>query len=112
MEDELSGQEEQNLDYLAPFLIQIGYREKMTKGQALRLRDDCLTDFKCRLIDKANIIQARFEKVLPASLQDVLLLESLLYWQEANTHLIVTAGKKQTFDYFKRAINMPFFFCR
>ncbi|KAF1496359.1 Dynein regulatory complex subunit 7, partial [Eudyptula minor novaehollandiae] len=64
MEDELSGQEEQNLDYLAPFLIQIGYREKMTKGQALRLRDDCLTDFKCRLIDKANIIQARFEKAV------------------------------------------------
>ncbi|KAF1504737.1 Dynein regulatory complex subunit 7, partial [Eudyptula minor] len=64
MEDELSGQEEQNLDYLAPFLIQIGYREKMTKGQALRVRDDCLTDFKCRLIDKANIIQARFEKAV------------------------------------------------
>ncbi|KAF1462071.1 Dynein regulatory complex subunit 7, partial [Pygoscelis antarcticus] len=62
MEDELPGQEEQDLDYLAPYLIQIGYREKMTKGQALRVRDDCLTDFKRRLIDKANIIQARFEK--------------------------------------------------
>ncbi|KAF1398428.1 Dynein regulatory complex subunit 7, partial [Spheniscus magellanicus] len=64
MEDELPGQEEQDLDYLAPFLIQIGYREKMTKGQALRVRDDCLTDFKRRLIDKANIIQARFEKAV------------------------------------------------
>ncbi|KAF1415327.1 Dynein regulatory complex subunit 7, partial [Spheniscus humboldti] len=64
MEDELPGQEEQDLDYLAPFLIQIGYREKITKGQALRVRDDCLTDFKRRLIDKANIIQARFEKAV------------------------------------------------
>ncbi|KAF1537742.1 Dynein regulatory complex subunit 7, partial [Eudyptes schlegeli] len=64
LEDELPEQEEQDLDYLAPFLIRIGYREKMTKGQALRVRDDCLTDFKRRLIDKANVIQARFEKAV------------------------------------------------
>ncbi|NXU27945.1 DRC7 protein, partial [Thalassarche chlororhynchos] len=64
VEDELLGQEEQDLDYLAPFLIQIGHREKMTKRQALHVRDDCLADFKHRLIDKANIIQARFEKAV------------------------------------------------
>ncbi|NXX55520.1 DRC7 protein, partial [Scopus umbretta] len=64
MEDELLGQEEQDLDYLTPLLIQTGHREKMTKGQALRVRDDCLTDFKHSLIDKANIIQARFEKAV------------------------------------------------
>ncbi|NXC50715.1 DRC7 protein, partial [Penelope pileata] len=61
-EDELSGQMEQALDYLAPFLIQIGNPEKMTKAQALRLRDDCLSDFKNRLVAKVNIIQAHFEK--------------------------------------------------
>ncbi|XP_074738027.1 dynein regulatory complex subunit 7 [Strix uralensis] len=55
---------EQDLDYLAPFLIQIGHREKMTKAQALRVRDECLTDLKHRLIDKANIIQARFEQAV------------------------------------------------
>ncbi|NWS58987.1 DRC7 protein, partial [Chunga burmeisteri] len=60
----LLGQEEQDLDYLAPFLIQSGHRKKMTKEQALRLRNDCLADFKRRLIDKANIIQARFEKAV------------------------------------------------
>ncbi|NXQ95038.1 DRC7 protein, partial [Sagittarius serpentarius] len=64
MEDELLGQEEQDLDYLAPFLIQIGHREKMTAGQALHVRDACLTDLKHCLIDKANIIQARFEKAV------------------------------------------------
>ncbi|KAM9269024.1 dynein regulatory complex subunit 7-like [Cariama cristata] len=58
------GQEEQDLDYLAPFLIQSGHRKKMTKEQALRVRSDCLADFKRRLIDKANIIQARFEKAV------------------------------------------------
>ncbi|KAM6057638.1 dynein regulatory complex subunit 7 isoform 2-T2 [Chlamydotis macqueenii] len=64
VEDELLGQEEQDLDYLAPFLIKIGHRGRMTKGQALRVRDDCLTDFKRRLIRKVNIIQARFEKAV------------------------------------------------
>ncbi|NXN76412.1 DRC7 protein, partial [Himantopus himantopus] len=64
MEDELQGQAEQDLDYLAPFLIQIGHSEKMTKAQALRVRDNCLTDFKHRLVDKANIIQARLEKAV------------------------------------------------
>ncbi|XP_075289734.1 dynein regulatory complex subunit 7 isoform X3 [Opisthocomus hoazin] len=64
VEDDLLGQEEQDLDYLAPFLIQIGPREKMPKGQALRVRDDCLTDLKHCLVDKVNIIQARFEKAV------------------------------------------------
>ncbi|NWW48911.1 DRC7 protein, partial [Pedionomus torquatus] len=63
-EDELRGSEEQDLDYLAPFLIQISHREKMTKRQALRIRDGCLIDFKHRLINKANIIQARLEKAV------------------------------------------------
>ncbi|XP_067159026.1 dynein regulatory complex subunit 7 [Apteryx mantelli] len=62
MEDDLLGQEEQDLDYLAPFLIQIGNTEKMSKWQASRIKDDCLTDFKHRLTHKANIIQARLEK--------------------------------------------------
>lgn len=93
-EDELLGQEGQDLDYLAPFLIQIGNTEKMTKAQALRLRNDCLADLKRRLVNKANIIQARFDKVSPALLWDVLLLESLLHGQEGNSCLIVAAGEK------------------
>lgn len=69
--DEFPGQNEQDLDYLAPFLIQMGSPEKMTRRQALRLRDNCLSDFKNRLVSKANIIQAHFEKVFPALLHDV-----------------------------------------
>ncbi|XP_061863419.1 dynein regulatory complex subunit 7 [Colius striatus] len=64
MEDEPLGQEEQDLDYLAPFLIQIGYRATLTKGQALRVRDDCLTHLKQHFVAKANIIQARLEKAV------------------------------------------------
>ncbi|XP_026535952.1 dynein regulatory complex subunit 7 [Notechis scutatus] len=61
-QEERQRQVEQELDYLAPFLIQVGGLEKMTKWLALRLKEDCLNDFKHRLVDKANLIQARFEK--------------------------------------------------
>ncbi|XP_008833102.1 dynein regulatory complex subunit 7 isoform X1 [Nannospalax galili] len=55
-------QVETQLDYLAPFLAQLSPGEKLTRWQAVRLKDECLSDFKQRLIDKANLIQARFEK--------------------------------------------------
>ena len=51
------------MDYLAPFLAQIGTPEKISKQQAFKLKEDCLSDLKQRLIDKANLIQLRFEKV-------------------------------------------------
>ncbi|NXS51480.1 DRC7 protein, partial [Brachypteracias leptosomus] len=63
-EDELVGQEEQALDYLAPFLIRGGHGEKLSKEQALQVRGDCLADFKHRLINRANVIQARLEKAV------------------------------------------------
>lgn len=50
------------LDYLAPFMAKLGDPEKLTKWQVVKLKEDCLADLKQRLIDKANLIQARFEK--------------------------------------------------
>ncbi|MBN3306802.1 DRC7 protein, partial [Amia calva] len=67
-EMELAAHEEQlrraekDLDFLAPFLAQLGDPETLTREMAWQLRDDCLADLKQRLIDKANLIQARFEK--------------------------------------------------
>lgn len=55
--------EEMEVDFLAPFLAQMGDPERLTKEQALLLKEQCLSDLKQRLIDKANLIQARFEKV-------------------------------------------------
>ena len=55
--------EEKELDFLAPFLAQLGDPDQLTRQMALQLRSDCLADLKQRLIDKANRIQARFEKV-------------------------------------------------
>ena len=56
--------QEMEIDYLAPFLAQIGDPEKINRQQAFKLKEDCLADLKQRLIDKANLIQARFEKVI------------------------------------------------
>uniref|UniRef100_F6URF0 Dynein regulatory complex subunit 7 n=1 Tax=Monodelphis domestica TaxID=13616 RepID=F6URF0_MONDO len=61
-QEEHMRQVEAELDYLAPFLVQLPPGEKLTRWQALRLKDECLNDFKQRLIDKANLIQTRFEK--------------------------------------------------
>ncbi|KAM5262838.1 dynein regulatory complex subunit 7 [Ctenodactylus gundi] len=62
MHEEHLRQMEAQLDYLAPFLAQLPPGEKLTLSQAIHLKDECLSDFKQRLIDKANLIQARFEK--------------------------------------------------
>uniref|UniRef100_A0A8C3WY03 Dynein regulatory complex subunit 7 n=1 Tax=Catagonus wagneri TaxID=51154 RepID=A0A8C3WY03_9CETA len=62
MHEEHLQQMEAQLDYLAPFLAQLPPGEKLIRWQAVRLKDECLSDFKQRLIDKANLIQARFEK--------------------------------------------------
>jgi len=107
VEDDLLGQEEQDLDYLAPFLIQIGPREKMPKGQALRVRDDCLTDLKHCLVDKVNIIQARFEKVFPASLQDMCVtgVSSALAGGYHTSH-----WKQTSFHYLERHKHVCIFF--
>ncbi|CAG5133747.1 unnamed protein product, partial [Candidula unifasciata] len=53
--------QETEIDYLAPFLAQMGDPEKINRAQAIKLKEDCLADLKQRLIDKANLIQARFE---------------------------------------------------
>jgi len=64
----MAQREEKVMDYLEPFLRQLDvddiHNAKLSRQQALKLRDDCLADLKQRLIDKANLIQARFDKVI------------------------------------------------
>ena len=54
------------VDYLAPFLAEYGVPidSKSLSGQlGVDLKERCLADLKQRLIDKANLIQKRFEVV-------------------------------------------------
>ena len=64
----MAPREEKMLDYLEPFLRQLAVEDienaQLTRQQALKLRDDCLADLKQRLVDKANLMQARFDKVV------------------------------------------------
>uniref|UniRef100_A0A0B7AII0 Dynein regulatory complex subunit 7 C-terminal domain-containing protein n=1 Tax=Arion vulgaris TaxID=1028688 RepID=A0A0B7AII0_9EUPU len=53
--------QETEIDYLAPFLAQMGDPDKINRHNAIKLKEDCLADLKHRLIDKANLIQSRFE---------------------------------------------------
>ena len=53
------------VDYLAPFLAEYGVADAKTLAGQLGtdLKERCLADLKQRLIDKANLIQKRFEVV-------------------------------------------------
>ena len=59
------------LDYLAPFLARIGDPKKLEKQDAFKIKEECLQDLKQRLIDKANLIQARFERVSLLKIKEV-----------------------------------------
>lgn len=61
--EEEQARKEMQMDYLAPFLAQVGDPEIMTRELSVKIRDNCLHDLKQRLIDIANVIQSRFEKV-------------------------------------------------
>lgn len=54
------------VDYLAPFLAEFGISDNkpITPQTAMELIERCLADLKQHLIDKANLIQKRFEAVI------------------------------------------------
>ncbi|XP_067847292.1 dynein regulatory complex subunit 7 [Heptranchias perlo] len=76
-EEQLMRRAEEELDYLAPFLARLGQPKKITKKLAILLRNDCLADMKQRLIDKANLIQSRFEK-------EAMELQKKQHWYQQN----------------------------
>lgn len=55
--------QDMEIDYLAPFIARIVQGDKITREEAYMLKTEALKDLKERLINKANLIQARYEKV-------------------------------------------------
>ncbi|KAM9350281.1 dynein regulatory complex subunit 7 [Symphorus nematophorus] len=53
---------EKEKDILAPFLIRLNNAETLSAGDARKLHQDCLSEFKQRLVEEANLIQERYEK--------------------------------------------------
>jgi len=50
------------VDYLAPFMRGIKDPHNITKEEALDVRQTCLDSYKARLVERANIIQARLNE--------------------------------------------------
>ncbi|KAF5904048.1 dynein regulatory complex subunit 7, partial [Clarias magur] len=59
----------EDVDILSPFLAQLGDPKSLSRQQAMHIRASCLESLKQRLIDRANCIQARFEKETQGLLQ-------------------------------------------
>lgn len=55
--------QEKEKDILAPFLIRLDNPEALSAEDAKQLHQDCLAEFKQRLVEHANLIQERYEKV-------------------------------------------------
>jgi hypothetical protein len=53
-----------DVDFLAPYFARIGNPEKVSKQQALQIREDCIADFKQLFLDRINKIQNYFEEVI------------------------------------------------
>uniref|UniRef100_A0A2K5S8Y7 Dynein regulatory complex subunit 7 n=1 Tax=Cebus imitator TaxID=2715852 RepID=A0A2K5S8Y7_CEBIM len=97
MHEEHLRQVETQLDYLAPFLVQLPPGEKLTRWQAVRLKDECLSDFKQRLINKANLIQARFEKETQE-------LQKKQQWYQENQVTLTPEDEDQYLSYCSQAM--------
>ncbi|XP_019653903.2 LOW QUALITY PROTEIN: dynein regulatory complex subunit 7 [Ailuropoda melanoleuca] len=97
MHEEHLRQVEAQLDYLAPFLAQLPPGEKLTHWQAMKVKDECLSDFKQRLIDKANLIQARFEKETQE-------LQKQQQWYQENQVTLTAEDKAWYLSYYSQAV--------
>jgi len=49
-------------DYLTPFLRNVKDTSKMTREEAMDIRQTCLDSLKARLVERANIIQSRLNE--------------------------------------------------
>ncbi|XP_072278788.1 dynein regulatory complex subunit 7 [Pyxicephalus adspersus] len=87
----------QELDYLAPFLARLGDPEKVTCAQAQQVKEDCLSDLKQRLIEKANLIQARFEKETQE-------LQKKQQWYQENQNSMTQEDQDTYMDYCSEAM--------
>lgn len=55
--------QEKMRDNLAPFLIRLSNAETLSAEDAKQLHRDCLSECRQSLVDQANLIQERYEKV-------------------------------------------------
>ncbi len=76
------------VDYLAPFLAEFGLADSKSIPPhiSIELKERCLADLKQHLIDKANLIQKRFEAVI------IIFAMEKIYF---NIHYVFVIGKQR-----------------
>ncbi|XP_029291047.1 dynein regulatory complex subunit 7-like isoform X3 [Cottoperca gobio] len=81
--------QEKEKDILAPLLIRLDNTETLSAEDAKQLHQDCLAEFKQRLVEHADLIQERYEKLAS-------------HWfprQKAKRHKEAAPQKYQTLDW-------------
>lgn len=61
--EEQRWQQEKEKDILAPILIRLDNTQTLSVEDAKQLHRDCLAEFKQRLVEHANLIRERYDKV-------------------------------------------------
>ncbi|XP_071314856.1 dynein regulatory complex subunit 7 isoform X2 [Trachinotus anak] len=84
--------QEKEMDILVPFLIRLDNTETLSTEDAKQLHQDCLTEFKHRLVEQANLIQERYEKETQE-------LQRKQQWYQRN-QLSITEAKEKEYQAF------------
>ena len=95
---------ESEMDYLAPFLAQMGDPAELTRVQAKQLKEDALHDLKTRLIQQANMIQERFDRETGEI--HLLLFVTITQDNFVNDKMSITRDKTQCLKQTKKPIEM------
>ncbi|KAL3319943.1 hypothetical protein Ciccas_001371 [Cichlidogyrus casuarinus] len=89
---------EPELDFMMPYLQTMSLDgSDLNREVALKLREDCLNDFKTRLVNKANIIQSRFE-------QETETLRVKQQWYQLNQKHLKKKEEEEYMQYCRDAI--------
>ncbi|PSN57290.1 Dynein regulatory complex subunit 7 [Blattella germanica] len=86
------------LDYLAPYFARIGNPESVSLEEALKIREDCIRDFKQLLVDRINKTQKAFEELATKMVE-------LNSWFEEEQDNLTPA---QEVDYIKKTEKLAF----
>ncbi|XP_055049255.2 dynein regulatory complex subunit 7 [Misgurnus anguillicaudatus] len=85
-------QKEKKRDPLVSFLVELGLSGPLTYQDALRLKNDCLAEFKEGLEYKEKLIQKRLEKETEG-------LQKKQLWYQTNQHTMTTKEKDDYLNY-------------
>lgn len=89
-------QKEKKRDPLAPFLVELGLSEPLTYQDSLRLKNDCLAEFKKGLEYKEKLVQKRLEK-------ETEWLQKKQLWYQTNQHTMTKQEKDHYLHYCSEA---------